>query len=367
VVAFDATPLEMARPAGIGRYTAELLAALLRHPACPELALVAARALPASVLRGTLTQHGPRLPNRTLWMQCVLPMTLRRLRPNVCHFTNSVAPLFIDRPYVVTVHDMALYLYARTQTARHLVAARSILPRTARRASAVVTVSESARRDIVEVLQLPPERVRVVYQAAGSQFRVVTDDQALDRVRRRYALSRPFVLFVGTIEPRKNLRRLFEAFARLASDHPDLQLVIAGQLGWKYAGILRHLERLGLSSSVRRIGYADDADLPALYNLARLVALPSLYEGFGLPILEAMASGVPVVTSARASMEEIGGDAAILVDPESVESIETGLRRGLEDEPLRERLRASGLSRAAGFSWEGTADRMVRLYEEVGS
>lgn len=365
VVAFDATALEVPHPAGVGRYTAQLLSGLLAHRACPPLALVAARPLPDSVTRGTLGQQGRRFPNRSIWMQGVLPNTLRRLRPRVCHFTNSVAPVLTSTPYIVTVHDMALFLFAHTQSTRQLLAARAIVPRVARRARAVVTVSESARRDILDVLKLPPEQVHVVYSAAGSEFRPLAERGELDRVKAKYRLAAPFVLHVGTIEPRKNLLRLLDAFVQLRASHPDLQLILAGQLGWKYRPVLDRIERRRLGSSIRRLDYVDAADLPALYNLALVVALPSLYEGFGLPILEGMASGTPVVTSNRSAMAEISGDAAILVDPERADDLADGLRRVIEDEEVRATLRAKGLHRAAEFSWHRTADQMIRLYDAV--
>jgi glycosyltransferase involved in cell wall biosynthesis len=366
LVAFDATPLELPNPSGVGQYVACLLGALRRHPRCPPLALLAARPLPPALLEGTLGQPGPRVPNRTVWMQAVLPWVLRRLAPRVTHFTNFVSPVVSRQPYVTTIHDMSLYLYPQTQATRHIIAARPFVALSARRAAAVVTVSESAKADIVRVLDLSPDRVRVLSPAASPEFAPIGDPAILERVRARYGLSAPFLLFVGSIEPRKNLSRLFDAFALVRAEHPDLELVLAGGLGWKYGPILAHRDRLGLASSIRLLGYLNAADLPVLYNLAAVVVLPSLYEGFGLPILEAMASGVPVVTSRTGAMAEVAGDAAILVDPDDAEGIATGIRQALEDTDRRTCLRAKGLRRAATFSWERTADEFIRLYDEVG-
>lgn len=366
IVAFDATSLEVAQPSGVGRYTAQLLAALVARADAPPIALVAARPLPLALLGGTLGQVGPRFPNRSIWMQIVLPGALARLQPRLCHFTNSLAPVFTRSRYVVTIHDMALFLHAQTQPSRHLLAARGVVPRAARQAAAVIAVSQSAREDIVRVLQIPPDKVRVVYPAAAPQFSPIDDPLERERVRAKYGLTMPFVLHVGTIEPRKNLTRLVEAFARLRRDGRLEHLVLAGALGWRYGGLLRAIERLGLASSVRRLGYVHPDDLPVLYNLARVIAQPSLYEGFGFPVVEGMAAGVPVLTSNRSAMAEIAADAALLVDPESTEAIVDGLRRLLDEPDLRDDLRQRGLRRAAEFSWARAAEQMVRLYEEVG-
>ena len=196
-------------------------------------------------------------------------------------------------------------------------------------------------------------------------YRVIDDAAALEDVRRRYGLHDPYVLFVGTLEPRKNLERLLEAFSRARQAGRREKLVLAGQLGWKYRGLLGRIERSGLASAVRLLGYVPDEDLPAIYNLASVVAFPSLYEGFGLPILEGMACGVPVLTSDRASMVELAGDAALLVDPTDVTALEGGLVRLLDDPELRRELARRGRGRAARFSWARAAAETVRLYERV--
>jgi glycosyltransferase involved in cell wall biosynthesis len=297
-------------------------------------------------------------------MQLVLPRTLRRLRPRLCHFTNFTAPLMTSTTYVLSVHDMSLFLFNRTQAFKHLIAARGIIPQAVRRAAAVITLSESARRDVLDVLQAPPERVRVVYCAAGPQFRPLEDAAELDRVRRRYRLPESFILHVGTLEPRKNLPRLFDAWVRLQEQGRRESLVLAGQLGWKYGSLLRAIAESRFASRVHVLQYVDARDLPALYNLARVVALPSLYEGFGLPILEAMASGVPVMTSNRAATMEIAGGAAALVDPERTDELVEALAPLIDDGPLRSRMREAGLHRAAEFSWKRTAEQTAAIYRE---
>lgn len=364
LVAFDATPLESRQPTGVGRYTGQLLKALLARDDGCAYAAIAARPLSGEVLQGTIGQPGPRLPNRTLWMQCVLPFVLSRMRPALCHFTNSIAPLATATPYVLTVHDMSLFVAARTQPLRGLVATRGLLPACARRAAAVVTVSDSARADILRVLKLDPDRVHVVPEAPAPAFTVM-DDAALADVRRRHALDRPFVLHVGTIEPRKNLTTLVTAFERLHREGRREQLVLVGPLGWKYDPLLQQIARAGLGDAIRHLGYVPEADLPAIYNLATVVAYPSLYEGCGLPILEGMACGVPVVTSNTGAMAEMAGGAALLVDPHDADDLAAALARVLGDAAVQRELRQKGLRRAASFSWTRAAEQHAALYARV--
>jgi glycosyltransferase involved in cell wall biosynthesis len=194
---------------------------------------------------------------------------------------------------------------------------------------------------------------------------MIDDATELDRVRARYGLTRPFVLYVGTIEPRKNLTRLVAAFAQARRRCPDLELVLVGQLGWKYTSLFRAIEDLDLEHAVRRLGYVPNDDLPALYNLARLLAFPSLYEGFGLPVVEAMACGTPVLTSNGSSLAEIAAGASYLIDPLEVIDIAHGLVCLATDDDLHANLRAAGLARAAQFSWQRAAAETVRVYDAV--
>lgn len=365
LVGFDATPLEVRQRSGVSHYAAQLLAALVGRDDGRRYALLASRSLMGPIPDGTLGQIGTRLPNRWLWMQFVLPAVLARLRPEVCHFTNSVAPLASPCPFVITLHDMSLFLHSRTQPRKSLVLIRTLIPRVVRRAAAIIAVSHSTRDDILSVLGPPPEKVHVVYEAPGPEHRVIREGTELDRVRHRYGLSRSFVLAVGTVEPRKNLGRLVQALAEVRRRGRTEELVLIGQLGWKYRALLRQIDRLNLGNAVRFLGYVPDEDLPAVYNLASVLAFPSLYEGFGLPIVQSMACGTPVLTSNRSAMAEVGAGAALLVDPTKVDALADGLERLLADRDLREQLRAAGLSRAAEFSWSSVAARTVQLYEAI--
>jgi len=365
LIGFDATPLQIARHSGVGNYTAELLTALIDRDDERRYALLANRALNGTAPRGTLGQIGGRFPNRSAWMQFMLPRDLAALQPDVCHFTNSIAPLLAPCPIVITLHDMSLFAYGRLHPLKSRLAVRSIIPVVARRAAAIITVSQHAKREIVAVLQVSPEKVHVIYEAAAPQYRVITAAAELERVRQRYHLQQPFVLYVGTIEPRKNLTRLVQAFAQAHRRNPEFELILVGQLGWQYESLLKAIEEAQLGSAVRRLGYVPNEDLPALYNLARLLAFPSLYEGFGLPIIEAMACGTPVLTSQGTALAEVAGEAALLIDPLEVAAMVEGLMCLLNTAPLRDELRERGLQRAAEFSWTRTAAETVKVYEAV--
>ncbi len=361
---FDVTPLCSPRT-GVGTYTTQLYAHLLPLWEGEVLALAHSRALWANGHRpGIQVNVAPSRPmNKTVWMQVVLPRQLTRAGVDICHFTNSVAPLWSPCPYVVTIHDASLWLYPQYHYSRRLLAMRPFIPLVAKRAAAVIAVSHSAKRDIVRVLSLPPENVHVIYEAPAPHFRPLPYGTWVDEVRARLHLPARFILYVGTIEPRKNLVRLLRAFARLRQERRiSHKLLLVGQRGWKEDTIFAAVERLGLTHDVRFLGYLSDDDLVRLYNLADVFVFPSLYEGFGLPVVEAMACGTPVVTSNRGALAEVAGDAAELVDPEDEESIAEGIYRVVQEPGRAAALRDRGLRRVQRFRWEQAAAETISLY-----
>ncbi len=367
LIGFEATALESPRRSGVGHYTEQLLEVMARQCGSWRFALLASRALPTPAPEGVIIPDCRRFPTRTLWMQLVLPRIVSSLRPRLCHFTNFIAPLSLSCPFVVTIYDMSHFLYPETQPRKSLWLVRTLIPAVAKRAKAIITISQSARNDILRVLKPRPETVHVVYPAPAERYREEIDDAQLEHVRTKYGLEVPFVLFVGTLEPRKNLPRLINAFASLRKRGRKEQLVLAGQPGWHYRGFLKQVERSEGRDLVRLLGYIPPEDLPAIYRLARGVALPSFYEGFGLPIIEAMSCGIPVLTSNRSSTAELGEGAAVLVDPYCEEEIENGLLRLLTDDSVREDLREAGLERAARFSWARAAKETCEIYHQAAS
>ncbi|MEO6062512.1 MAG: glycosyltransferase family 1 protein [Thermoflexales bacterium] len=366
--AFDLTPLQLAESSGVGRYTRELLRGLEAAPGGWRFGGLANRPLALSGLRLTtpLLPAAPG-PRRLIWIQTGARVALRRARPAVAHFTNMVAPVWAPCPVVLTVHDASLVLHPKLHAFRHWLAVRPMLPLMARRASAVITVSESAKADIVACLGVRPDRVRVIYNGPSDQCRPVTEPDVIRSVRQRHGLPERFFLFVGTLEPRKNALGLINALAIARAVDPEMAVAMVGPLGWKYEATLVRIERLGLGRAVHRLGYVADGDLPALYSACQAVVYPSLYEGFGFPIVEGMACGAPVITSNVSSMREIAGQAGYLCDPRSPEAIARAMLDIAGNPELAAGLRAKGLVRAAQFSWRRAAAETLTVYESVAA
>ena len=312
--------------------------------------------------RHVVVHEADRFPMRVAWMQGMAARVLDRIGADVAHFTNGMMPVSASTPCVVTVHDMSLRLYPWCHPLRRIVINRPLQLVSIHRADAIVTVSHSTRRDLLRLHRVPADRVCVVHEAASSAFRPVADAAALDALRARLGLPERFALYVGTVEPRKNLGRLVDAFAEARSQGVPHHLVCAGPYGWRSRGLANRIARLGLAPYVHFLGYQPFETLPALYSLSEFFVFPSLYEGFGLPVVEAMACGTPVLTSSSSSMVEIGAGAAIAVDPLDTGALVTAIARLAGDEDLRARLSAAGLARAAAFSWSQAARDMLQVY-----
>lgn len=286
---------------------------------------------------------------------------------DVFHATEHLLPPLRRAASVFTFHDAIYALFPRHHLPLNRAFLGLMMPRFLRRADAVITISECSKRDAVRLYGIDPERLTVIPEAADASFRPIDDPAELDRVRAAYGLPARYILHVATIEPRKNLPALFEAYRRLL-DQPefaDVGLVIGGRTGWMFEPTLARVRELGLEARVVFTGYVPAADAPALFSAAAVFAFPSLYEGFGLPPLEAMSAGVPVVCSNASSLPEVVGDAALMFAPADVGALCAALARVLSDEPLRVELRARGLARAARFSWRETARRTVEVYRRA--
>ena len=365
-IGLDGTPL-LGQRSGVGNYTGRLLAALMRENPEWEFLLYSNR--PLGKLEAALGRATPvynRISSRRLlWMHCLLPAAIRRSQPQLCHFPNSMAPFWQKRPFVLTIHDASLFLHSQYHPPARLLSIRFALPWLARRAAAIITVSRSARDDLLRTLNIPAEKVHVIYEAAASRFQPVTDAACLKALRRKYDLPPDFLLYVGTLEPRKNLHRLVRSLKEIRRNGFRHPLVLVGADGWKMEELHAEIERLELKDAIRFTGYVPTKDLPGLFSLATLFVFPSLYEGFGLPPLEAMACGTPVLTSNCTSLAEICGGGAYLVDPRDEQALAAGMMELLTDEEMRRDLGERGRLHARQFSWTNAARKTAAVYKQV--
>jgi glycosyltransferase involved in cell wall biosynthesis len=303
-----------------------------------------------------------------LWEHVSIPLKLRRRRIELFHAPHYVLPLLCPTRAVVTIHDCIHLLFPQYLPTRGAIHYATFMMRHAIRRSAVVlTVSEASRADILRFFpEAEAERVQVVPNAIDPAILDDPGDEEKARVRERYQIRGRFVLYAGNIKPHKNLERLISAFALLRQrGFDDVKLMIIGDEVTKHGSLRRTMEAAGLRQDVRFFGFVPDRTLACLYRMASVFAFPSLYEGFGLPPLEAMACGAPVVTSRLSSLPEVVGDAAMLVDPYSVEDIARGLVRVLSDEAFRHELVSRGRARARAFSWEQSVQKIHATYLQV--
>ena len=297
---------------------------------------------------------------RILWEQLALPWQ----RMDLLHSTAFITPLISPWPTVITVYDLSFLHYPAAFTPGRQAYLRLFAQLSCRRAQRVIAISQSTRRDLVRQWKLPAAKIDVAYPGVGGQFRPLPAAE-LNAFRVRRGLPERFILALGTLQPRKNLVRLVQAYGRLRAQGAKTKLVLAGGKGWLYQEILAEIERLNLDNDVILPGFVPDNELALWYNAAALLAYPSLYEGFGLPVVEAMACGTPVVSSNVSSMPEAAGSAGLLVDPHNTEALANALHRALTEAALREEMQAKGLAQAARFSWTGTAAATVAAYQRV--
>ena len=308
------------------------------------------------------------------------PVFLRRLSPDLVHIPLNRVPLCMVKPYVVTIHDISSLLYDRSASKLRMLWRRFRLRRGLLRADRVIAISEATRRDVENLMRVPPERIRTVYDAPDPGFdayrRIANGDaEPVKRLRimERYQIQPPFLLYVGNVRQHKNVPRLVEAFAVVReklSDHPlyhELRLVLIGDTISEHPWVRQAVIRSRVEHAVRFLGFVPFETLRCFYESAAVFVFPSLYEGFGLSPLEAMASGAPVVASKISSLSETLGDAALLVNPENVFDIARGIREVLLDDRLRAELIRRGVEQVSRFSWERTAREVLEIYHEVAA
>lgn len=357
--------------AGIGRYAESLARALIeRQPGRFALFYNRVRGthLPEGLesVPGRSVRAGYKPWRMAVWMGQLARVGFNRLVPDadLFHATEHLLPPLHGVPTVLTVHDMIFKLFPEHQKRLNYWYLNATMPLYCRRADAIITVSESSRRDILTHYKLNPAKVEVVYEAPAPEF-VPAPQAAVEAFRQRCGLPERFMIHVGTIEPRKNLARLVEALQRLRDGGLTIPLLVVGGKGWLYDDFFRRLEALEVRDAVHFPGYVPSVDLPSLYSAATVAVMPSVYEGAGLPVLEAMACGIPTVSSRSSSLPELGGEAARYFDPYDVEEMASAIRAVWTDGELRAEMREKGLTQAAKFSWARAAEETLAIYGAI--
>jgi glycosyltransferase involved in cell wall biosynthesis len=378
LIGIDASRATAARRTGTEMYSLHLIRALLAQGEGHRFRLYFNQAPAPGLFPGGADKRV--MPFPRLWTHLRLSREMKSAPPDVLFVPSHVLPVVHPPRCVVTVHDLGYHYYPEAHTLFQNVYLRWSTRYNARTATRILADSDATREDLLRYYGIPEERITVVYPGRDETLMPVKDPQALNVVRDRYGLSAPYFLYVGTLQPRKNLVRLVHAFAALTSasrarSEPtdgradrvsEPLLVLAGQKGWLYEEILANVRKLGLEDRVILTGYVQDADLPGLLSGALAFVFPSLYEGFGLPVLEAMACGTPVICSNVSSLPEVGGDAALQIDPLDTEALAEAMRQVSADEGLRTTLVERGYEQVLRFSWQRCASQVLQVLEDVG-
>lgn len=363
-IGLDGIPLAFNRT-GVGHYTFELAQALTR--VAPDYRFeffYPSTFAPVNISGAVRAVRVPVGPVGRHWWSTGLPKFVRRERLDLFHGTNYDVPLWRQCATVLTVHDLSLLLFPETHEKQSVKRARRRLPVMTRTADAVIVPTEAIRREVAEYFGVSAEKLFVVHEAPREFFAPV-DRAATIPTRQKFGIGEDFILSVGTIEPRKNLETLIASFEQVVAASGNVQLVIAGARGWLSGPIFNAIQHSPVRHLIVLTDYLHDSDLRDLYSSCRAFIYPSLYEGFGLPPLEAMACGAPVIGGSIPALIETIGDAALLVEPKDVEGLASAIIEVLGDEELRDRLSISGYERAKNFSWDKAAVETLAIYEKV--
>ncbi|MDP6522993.1 MAG: glycosyltransferase family 1 protein [Kiritimatiellia bacterium] len=305
---------------------------------------------------------------RILWEQMVFPIRIRKRRAALVHAPGYIAPLLADVPVVISVYDVIALKQPELCTVSNRLHYRVFMPLSVQKASGIIVPSEKTKQDLGELFPKVEGKTTVIPLGVATKYQVLERTDSFHKIRQKYALPQDFILFVGQREPKKNLQALIHAFEIMARDSSfNHGLVVAGKKGWGQSRVHRIVRDLGLSGRVTFADFVAPEDLPYLYNMADAFVFPSLYEGFGLPPLEAMACGIPVVCSNRGSLPEVVGDAALLADATDPSSIAASLHRAINEEKTRTDLIEKGKQRARQFTWRKTAELTEAFYREIMS
>lgn len=359
--------------AGIGRYTSGLINALTQLDAANQYTLLVTRDSPRS--------HFPKLPDNfrikilpiserlltILWHRLNLPMTIDTWAGpfDLFHSPDFVLPPLKNTPSLLTVHDLSFMQHPHGAVPKLRRWLESVVPRSANKASHILADSHSTKHDLETILDVPSAKISVVGAGVEPRFQPIADEAVLNRVRRKYNLPDQYILGLGTLEPRKNFVGLIQAFNQLQTNCPELHLVIAGGKGWLYEDIFATAANSPVADRIHMLGYVADEDLPALYSMANIFAYPSHYEGFGIPVLEAMACGTPVITADNSSLPEVAGDAALMTPSDDIDALAQGIYQIHTSDSLHKKCVKRGFAHAKTFTWEAAAKKLLTVYENI--
>ncbi len=362
--------------AGLGRYARTLAEHLIAQDRVNEYTAFAYGSFKANMLPPSLRA----LPRANIaldarpwrmgvWLAHALGISLDRAFPrmDLFHATEHLLPPLKRAKTVFTLHDLIFQFFPEYHLPLNRWFLVNAMPHFLRHADAIIAVSECTKRDAVTIYHLPPEKITVIYEGVNPALVPERDPEHIAQARARYAKNQPFLLFVSTIEPRKNIIALVDVLRVLRERGYPHRLLIAGRKGWLYQATFDHVKKTGMETEVDFLDFVPDEELAALFAACDAFVFPSLYEGFGLTPLEAMACGAPVVCSNASSLPEVLGDAAVLVNPRQVGEIAAAVERVITDRALREELRAKGIAQAAKFSWERAARETLAVYEKIGA
>jgi len=369
-IGIDATALPP-QPGGAANYIIQLIRSLASLETDSHFTVFAYQSgynlidVPASPQLDWVLSPDKSPAHRLLWEQVTFPRLVRQSRVGLLHSPHYTRPLSLSCASVVTFHDMTFFLYPHLHARFKRIFFPTAIRLSARLADALIAVSENTKKDAVRLLGVSGDKITAISHGVGEEFHPITDARLLEDIRLKYGLPQDFILNVGVVEPRKNLTLLLKSYQRLHSQGISLPLVVVGGLGWMYEDVFRLVESLEIKEQVHFTGYVPNHDLPIIYNLAKVFVYPSIYEGFGLPPLEAMACGIPVITTAVSSMPEHVGDAGILVPPQDEKALTNALQKLINDSNLQEELSSRGPERASQFTWKRTAQETIKVYQSV--
>ncbi|MCK4649384.1 glycosyltransferase family 4 protein [bacterium] len=363
------------QPAGIGRFTNNLVKQIALLGSKNEYILYSFYPkMPNKEIKEFIKKH-PNLSLKTnpvpgrimryLWDYFKIPIEFSIGEVDIIHIMDFLIPNIKKARLIVTVHDISSILFPQwhTRYTRRWVKDRIYLAK--EKAHKIIVDSVHTKKDLVRTLGVSEDLIAVIYGGVGEQFQPIKDRETLKQIKKRYKIRDKYLLFLGTLEPRKNILGLIRAFHKIKNRFPNYQLVIAGKRGWKFQEIFKTVGELRLEDKVIFTGYLPEEDIPSLYSGAELFIYPTLYEGFGFPPLEAMACGTPVITSNLSSLPEVMGEAGILIDPNNIDELARAIESALSNEDLKRELRAKGVRQAAKFSWKRCAQETIKVYQEV--